>query len=561
MRTGDGTRRVLRRYAPVVAVVVIIAVVAVIATSGGGGGGKSSTSGGGSLPLTFDQAKAQGKSVNWGPSCDTRIGKVAVPFFYAPPCVAPWNGGSNGGATAPGVTADTITVAVYQEQPDLLTQTFLKQSGSDESLQAELNTDQQYVDFFSAHYELYGRKVKLVPLKASGAPDDDVAAKADAIKVATQIHAFASFGGPSQSAAYADELAARHVLCLGDCITAEPQSFIQSRAPYIWPTFASPEQASVHWANFVGGVLANHPASYAGDPALVSQKRRFGVVRYDDSAGTFRKTFQNFRSLLKAHGVQLAADMPYQLDLTKAQESARTVIAALKQAKVTSVILAGDPIFPIFLTKEATAQNYFPEWVVMGYAYSDTDLFGRTFDERQWAHAFGVSLLPARTDDSVDPFSSILMWQSGRGPIARTFRVLVQAPLILFTGLHLAGPHLTAQSFRDALFSFPADRPTSPPYVHASWGNHGIWSSTDYTAGDDAVVIFWDPKASGPDEVGSDGTGMWRYALNGRRYLPNQWPKGANVGLFDTASSTPILAQLPADEAPPSYPSPATGGR
>ena len=138
-----------------------------------------------------------------------------MPSGYAPPCVEPWKGGNNGGSTATGVTKDTITVALYQAQPDLLQQTFFEHSGSDESLAKERDTTQQYVDYFSAHYELYGRKVKLVAVKASGAPDDDVAAKADAIKVATELHAFASFGGPGQTTAYADELTARGVLCVG----------------------------------------------------------------------------------------------------------------------------------------------------------------------------------------------------------------------------------------------------------------------------------------------------------------------------------------------------------
>ena len=54
-----------------------------------------------------------------------------------------------------------------------------------------------------------GARSSWSPMKASGAPDDAVAAKADAIKVATELHAFASFGGPGQTTAYADELAAR----------------------------------------------------------------------------------------------------------------------------------------------------------------------------------------------------------------------------------------------------------------------------------------------------------------------------------------------------------------
>jgi hypothetical protein len=507
-------------------------------------------------PLTFDQAKAQGKTVDWGPNCDTTTGKVAVPSGYAPPCVAPWKGGDNGGATAPGVTADTITIALYQAQPDLLQQAFFENTGSDESLAKERDTVQEYIDYFSAHYELYGRTIKLVTIKASGAPDDSVAAKADAIKVATDLHAFASFGGPGQTTAYAEELAARGVLCVGDCVIAEPQSFHERHAPYVWPTTASPEQASEHWAAFVGKQLAGGKAAHAGD-ALRSKRRVFGVVHYDDDAGTFAKSVKHFEQLLAGYGVKVAATVPYSLDLTTAQQDARTIIAKLKSAGVTSVILAGDPVFPTFLTKEATAQNWFPEWVVLGYAFTDTAVFGRQYDQQQWAHAFGVSLLPARTTDVIDELGNLITWQTGHPPAAKTFRELVQAPLVFFTGVHLAGPKLTATTFAAGLDRFPPAATTTPTRLHLSWGKHGIWKGIDLTGGDDATVIWWDPAAKGPDEVGRDGTGLYRYADEGARYLPGQWPK-TPIKLFDAKTSTAVLDTLPAADQPPSYPPPGS---
>ena len=509
-------------------------------------------------PLTFDQAKAQGTQVDWGPNCDTSTGRLAVPSGYAPPCVKPWTGGNNGGDTAPGVTADTITVALYQAQPDLLQQAFFEDTGSDESLVKERDTTQEYVDYFSAHYELYGRKVNLVTVKASGAPDDDVAAKADAIKVATEVHAFASFGGPGQTTAYAEELAARGVLCVGDCVIAEPQSFLDRHAPFVWPTNASPEQASEHWAAFVGKQLAKGKAKNAGDASLKSEARRFGVVHYDDDAGTFAKSVDHFERQLARYRVKPAVTVPYSLDITTAQQDARNVIAKLKSSGVTSVILAGDPVFPTFLTKEATAQQYFPEWVVLGYAFTDTAVFGRQYDQEQWAHAFGVSLLPARTADDVDELANLITWQTGHPPTAKTFRELVQAPLVFFTGVHLAGPRLTAKSFAAGLDRFPSTKTTTPTRLHLSWGRHGLWKGVDRTGGDDATVIWWDPDASGADEVGREGKGLYRYADDGARYLPGQWPS-APIGLFDPKTSTTVLTELPAADAPPSYPSPAAG--
>ena len=547
---------VARRYIPAVAALVVVVLVAAFAGGGGGAPSAQPRTAGRALPLTFDEAHAQGKAVRWGPHCDTTTGKVAVPLWYAPPCVEPWKGADNGGATASGVTKDEIVVAIYQAQPSLLEQTFLARSGSDASLATEFETNQQYRKFFESNYEMYGRRVRLVPIRGSGPPDDDVAAKADAIRVATEIGAFASFGGPSQTTAYADELAARNVLCVGDCTTAAPESFLRSRSPYVWPTLASPDQAAEHWADFVGKELAHRRASHAGEASLRHRMRRFGIVRYDDAPGTFNRSFARFSALLRRQGVRIATEVPYQLDLAAAQESARATIAALREARVTSVILAGDPVFPTFLTREATAQGYFPEWVVMGYAYTDTAVFGRQYDQRQWKHAFGVSLLPVRQADDIDQLAQIIVWQTGQPPAASTFRILVQAQLIFFTGVHLAGPGLTPETFRAGLFRFPADRPVRPPFLHLSWGRHRIWPSVDLTASDDATVIFWDPNARGADEVGNTGRGLWRYALGGRRYLPGHWPDG-EVGLFDRVRSVTILRVLPPEDQPPAYPSPA----
>ena len=46
---------------------------------------------------------------DWGDRCDTTTGRIAVPDFFRSECFAPFTG-DNGGATAPGVTADEITI-------------------------------------------------------------------------------------------------------------------------------------------------------------------------------------------------------------------------------------------------------------------------------------------------------------------------------------------------------------------------------------------------------------------------------------------------------------------
>jgi hypothetical protein len=60
-------------------------------------------------PLSFSQAEEQGIEVAWDDRCDTERGTVAVQFFFAPECYAPFEG-DNGGATSRGVTEESIKV-------------------------------------------------------------------------------------------------------------------------------------------------------------------------------------------------------------------------------------------------------------------------------------------------------------------------------------------------------------------------------------------------------------------------------------------------------------------
>ena len=70
--------------------------------------------GGGEItfPLSFSQAQEQGIEVAWDDRCDTVTGNLALKWFFAPECWAPFEG-DNGGDTTRGVTADTIKVVQY----------------------------------------------------------------------------------------------------------------------------------------------------------------------------------------------------------------------------------------------------------------------------------------------------------------------------------------------------------------------------------------------------------------------------------------------------------------
>ena len=78
-------------------------------------------------------------------------------------------------------------------------------------------------------------------------------------------------------------------------------------------------------------------------------------------------------------------------DPAVAQAQAPTAIARLKQAGVTTVLLLADPAMVTAMTKQATAQDYHPEWVYLGVNSIDFPLLARSYDQEQWRHAFGIA--------------------------------------------------------------------------------------------------------------------------------------------------------------------------
>ena len=142
------------------------------------------------------------------------------------------------------------------------------------------------------------------------------------------------------------------------------------------------------------------------------------------------------------------------LDPARLQEQGTSAIAKFKAAGVTSIVFSGDPVAPSTFTQEATAQDYFPEWVLGPQALVDTNAFARTYDQQQWAHAFGVSPLAARIKAEQTPSFQLYNWFNGEQPPAiDTNPVLFPQPSLFFAGVQAAGPNLTVESFRDGLFA------------------------------------------------------------------------------------------------------------
>jgi hypothetical protein len=557
----------LRRWGPLAIIVVLLLIIGgvVLATRGDDDNKPAASASAGPAlstgAISFSQAKAEGRTdLTFPQGCDTSTGQVAIPTNYPAECFA--NQPAQTDPNTKGVTNDSITVAVYiaPDQDavlDYITAAIHNEDTGDQS-QA---TYEGYNALYQAMYQTYGRKVNLKFLRGSGQSTDAVAARADAVKADEELGAFAVWGGPVLTRAWTDELNARGVVCLGCFGVDKPQ-------PDVFAILASADQSGTQLTEYISKRLANKPAKFAGDPALQTQNRVFGHLFITTTGGTEQQNADKLRDKLSANGVNLGPRIPYTLEPARLQEQATSVISQLKQAGVTSVIFQGDPVAPGAFTQEATSQNYFPEWIVGPSALVDTTAFGRTYDQRQWAHAFGISALTARIDPQVSDAFNLYKWFNGTTPPAiDTAGVLWPQPALFYAALQAAGPKLNADTFRAGLFSLSGATGKVTTQT-ITYGKHGYWPDgsqpetcktappcDDYNGIDDYTEFWWDVSGSGPDEIRKDGTGIIQYSEGGKRFLPGQWTPDTHA--FDKNGAVAIYQTPPPGEGAKNYPSPA----
>jgi hypothetical protein len=567
-QSSDSDRgRQLRRWGPLIGIVVVlIIVVVVVVVSGGDDGGDDEASGGGpdssltseDLPegvVPFSVAEAEGTvdEIEWGDRCDTERGQLAYPSFFAAECFAPFDG-DNGGETYQGVTANTIKVVYYQTPEVDPIIDFITEGISDDTNPQQQETILGFRDLYEAFHETYGRHVEIEFFEGTGASDDEVAARADAVTIAEDIQPFMVLGGPQLTNAFAEELAAHEVPCIA-CTPSQPTDFYLENAPYVFGTTANAEQGQYHTAEMIGKQLNGENAEFAGDEELQDQERKFGLV-FLEGIENAQDQVDRLEERLAEQDVELSEIVGYQ-DPVALQGTVSNVITRLKEAGITTVLFAGDPIAPRELTREATAQDYSPEWIVTTSSIGvDVTVFARTYDQEQWSHAFGVSnIIAARGNPENQGSEFLYKWFTGEDPPADDSVLTLSPNLnVLYAVLQGVGPDLTPENFQAALFrGEPTPRAITQPSL--SWGDKGIWPDTGYLGIDDATAIWWDAEAVGPDERGDEGPGLWTYVDGGERYLPGEWPD-EQLRFFDPEGAVAVYDERPPGEEVPDYPSP-----
>lgn len=429
---------------------------------------------------------------------------------YSPPCMA--FTGNNGGATSRGVTRDTIRLGIrFPADPIDFGQAFqfLADHGIHETREDLERTALGLLDYFNATFQFYGRKIEPVLWQGSGLAAQEIlgggqdAANADAIKAATELNVFAD--ASAFTPPYADALVKQHVVAVGAPYMS--RKWYSDRAPYAWSITPDCSIITETAGELYAKQLLGKPAQYAGGD-LQGKPRKLALIAPD--VPWYQDCINDGMRRIKESGGGVPVRISYSLDPSVFTSQAASIIAKLKDEGVTSVACGCDPILPVFLTAKASEQNYEPEWLVLGTALTDTDLFGQFYNPQQWRHAFGISLIgpqqPVRASLGYRAYKSV---RSDEPSIA--VDLLYYFMYVIAIGIEMAGPDLTPATFQQGMFNYP--RASGPA---GSWG----FGPGDYTPMDDAMVIWWNPDAESPYN-GKKGA----YQSDGKRYRPGNWPR------------------------------------
>jgi hypothetical protein len=480
----------------------------------GPGGATATTLGGAAASGPAAPPGTPGGTVALADTCPGGARQTREP--YSPPCIT--FEGDNGGATAPGVTADTITVtfregdlpSVYAVAGQVAEKANIRDTQDDIR-----RTIEAYVEYFNEHFQMYGRRVETRFFKGQGDQLSEFfgggaeGANADALQVAQEIGAFADLS--VLTTPYAEALVRQKVIAIPPVHMS--QRWYEEHAPYSYGVLVDCSRLASSLVDWTMKRLWGRSAQYAGDPAFRGQQRRIGLIVPEEP--WYQECANSGVAELEARGGAFAHRINYTLDFQRLSQEAAGMIAQMKDRGVTTVACMCDPVLPLFLTTQATQQEYRPEWVVTGTALTDVDLLGQIYDPEQWRHAFGISFLndihQGVRSESYRAYKAVRDDEP-----AFIHDILYYPMLMMFLGIHLAGPELTPETFQQGLFSYP---PTA--------GETGRWSFSpgDRTATDDAREMYWDPNAVSPF---NGEPGRWVTTLEGNRYITD-WPEGDAV--------------------------------
>ena len=473
------------------------------ALGGGGGDGQDEAGGaGGDGPSTTTAPPAGGDEPKT-PRVNRCVGSPPrqIEDPQSPPCVPFWSG-DNGGATYQGVSGTEVRIGVPQFDPYF--------HGILEA-------------FFNERFEFYGRKLKLINLGGNkSSPEEQTAAAEDADE---QHQIFAS-AEMYEAYHYQEELARRGIISVARTpLYAEPM--MRERRPYVWGYPMANDRMFAAIGDWICARLAGRKAEHAG-PLLAAQNRVYGLVFQVTAGSDNPATPAPLERRLEACGIKVSegARARYAggvdtLDPAKAAASTDT----MRRSGVTTVICLCDSAVMGGMGRAASAQGYFPEWLMSTYIQQDISYVVRAFaPPEQLDHAFGLTFLPreVRPEDhpswraakEIDPSGD----QYTGDPIKLTeWDIAYRGMLLLASGIQMAGPNLTPQTFEQGLWKAAFPNPLDPTMPGAVG-----FLDRDHTMTNDAAEFWWSNQARDPYKR---QPGAFCYVAGGARHVSGSWPR------------------------------------
>jgi hypothetical protein len=449
----------------------------------------------------------------------------------SPPCIATWDDTKgNGGVTAPGVTGSEIRVAMPQNTT------------------AAGDTLQPIVDFFNTRFQLYGRKIRLVPFNSQQATqqfsgtgfNDPAAQRADAAAV-TQLKVFAAtdfidpLAGSWSLPAYRDTLTKHKIISLngGEVPPYGTAADLVKKAPYQWTYYPALDTLMDAFATMTCRQLAGKKAQYAqgGDAVtgrLADKLRKFAVVLpAEQFIGGEMPGLAGLQRTLGGCGLGSLKVVRYDPNDGNQTSALTASFQQLKSDGVTSLVFipftgAQNPYSPM---KAADRAQFHPEWVTVGWTKYNID-YQLNGPERQTKATFGVGTWNKMPQLELEFWYQAYQAAGGNpSGVVLDGRALYNELLLLASGIQQAGPHLTPETFAEGLASTPFPNPGAgaAPSYQATVG----FGPDDASMVDDFQQFWLDTRTSGTETTRSKNLNNHKaecYAALGRRWNRDTWP-------------------------------------
>lgn len=497
---------------------------------GGTSGGKNGNPGGASTPTPSPSPSGAG-----GPADNTKVVPreldcIVTPGYpprqvedtQSPPCIPSFSG-SNGGATAPGVTGDTINVGYSEGDPT--------------------NELGLYVAWANNRFEMYGRKIKLVGIgcSANGQQNMDAAFLNDATKAKSDgLFATLSYcdeGGQEQE--YYDDLAREGIVSVAQRYDLRTESAMahpggSNNSAFEWNYFPSFDKTLFDAASLACDQLVGKPApAYTLAPG---KPRKFGIIystlqnskvgaSYQGGTDLMNEinglcpaagiNSQDVRGIKYVVGSTTTGYQPYDQD-SAAQAQQAAVQFKLDGVTTVITIAHSEDTVEAMLGAQA-AGSYFPEWVLTPDFYNTTFPWEGDPPAQQWAHAFGFDYFnrmePAQASSWYWPLVEENPTYTANPYIPERYysNIFVYYQILLLaSGIQMAGPDLTPSTFAAGLWKTQFPNPPSP----INEGKAGF-TNNDHTFVND-LTLYWYSANDQGDWGGQAAANC--YVNHGQRY-------------------------------------------